>query len=66
MSFRRTPLAALAFAALVAAGALAPSSLRAQKAPAAADSLAFPRQVFAWFREGKADTLFAHAGETMK
>jgi hypothetical protein len=66
--FRRIPLAPLAFAALTAAGALAPSSLGAQAAPAAsaADSLAFPRKVFAWFRQGQADSLFAHAAEPMK
>jgi hypothetical protein len=63
VSHRRIPLAALAFAAL-AAGTLAPSSLAAQAAPA--DSMAFPRQVFAWFRAAKADSLFAHAGEPMR
>ena len=66
MSLRRTPLAAVAFAALAAAAVLAPSSLRAQAAPAAADSMAFPRKVFTWFRESQADSLFAHAAEPMK
>ena len=66
MPFRRTPLAALAFAALTAAGALAPSSLSAQKTPAARDSLAFPRQVFTWVREAQADSLYAHAAEPIK
>jgi hypothetical protein len=68
VSFRRLPLAALASAALTAAGALAPSSLGAQAAPAApaADSLAFPRRVFAWVRQSQADSLFAHAAEPMK
>ena len=70
MSLRRFPLAALAVAALTAAGALAPSSLGAQKKAArkasAADSMAFPRKVFTWFRHSQADSLFAHAGEEMK
>ena len=70
MSSRRIGFAALAFAALIAGGARAPSSLGAQ-APkgakaASADSLAFPRKVFRWFRESKADSLFAHAAEPMK
>ena len=66
MSFRRLPIAALA-AALTGAGALAPSSLGAQAAPAAsADSLAFPRKVFAWVRQSQADSVFAHAAEPMK
>ena len=70
MLLRRLPLFALAVAALTAAGALAPSSLGAQKKAArsksAADSLAFPRKVFTWFRQSQADSLFAHAGEEMK
>ena len=70
MSLRRLPLAALAFAALTAAGALAPSSLGAQKKAArtksAADSMAFPRKVFTWFRQSQADSLYAHAGGDMK
>ena len=66
MSFRRAPLAAVAFAALAAAAALSPSSLRAQATPTAADSMAFPRKVFTWFRESQADSLFAHAAEPMK
>jgi hypothetical protein len=66
MSFRLIPLAPLAFAALAAAGALSPSSLGAQAAPAAADSLAFPRKVFTWVRTSQADSLFAHAAEPMK
>ena len=66
MSFNRTPLAAAAIAALAAAAALSPSSLRAQAAPAATDSMAFPRKVFTWFRESQADSLFAHAAEPMK
>jgi hypothetical protein len=66
MSFHRTPLPAIAFAALTAAAAFSPSSLRAQAAPAATDSMAFPRKVFTWFRESQADSLFAHAAEPMK
>ena len=64
----RIPLAALALAALSGVGALAPSSLGAQAAPAAsaADSLAFPRRVFAWVRQSQADSVFAHAAEPMK
>ena len=66
MPLRRFAPAALALAALAAAGTLAPSSLGAQTAAAAADSMAFPRQVFAWFRTSQADSLFAHAAEPMK
>jgi hypothetical protein len=67
MSFRRIPLAALTAAALTGAGALAPASLGAQSAPAAsADSLAFPRKVFAWVRQSQADSVFAHAAEPMR
>jgi hypothetical protein len=67
MSLRRIPLAALVTAALTGAGALAPALLGAQGAPAAsADSLAFPRQVFAWVRQSQADSVFAHAAEPMR
>ena len=70
MSLRRLPFSALAVAALTAAGALAPSPLGAQQKAArtasAADSMAFPRKVFTWFRQSQADSLFAHAGGDMK
>lgn len=68
MSYRRTPLVAVAFAVVAAASALAPSSAVAQSAPAApaADSLAFPRQALKWFQAAQADSLFAHAGEQLK
>ena len=66
MSFHHTALAAIAFTALAAAAALLPSAIRAQAAPAATDSMAFPRKVFTWFRESQADSLFAHAAEPMK
>ncbi len=71
MSRRYLPLSALAVAALTAAAALAPSSLGAQEKKAArtasaADSMAFPRKVFTWFRQSQADSLFAHAGEELK
>jgi len=66
MSFRLISIATLAFTALGAAGALAPPALGAQKAPAAADSMAFPRKVFAWVRASQADSVFAHADEPMK
>ena len=66
MSFRRTSLAALALAALTAAGALAPASLAAQSAPAAADSMAFPRKIFGWVRGSQADSVYAYAAESMK
>ena len=60
---------------LIAAGALAalllaPAVLRAQgspgAAPAAADSLAYPRQFVKWVRSGQGDSAFAHAGPTLR
>jgi hypothetical protein len=68
MSFRRTPLAAVAFAALTAAAVIAPSSAAAQATPAAAaaDSMAFPRQAVKWFQTAQADSLFSHAGDQLK
>jgi len=65
MLFRRISLAALASTAFAVAGTLAPS-LGAQAAPAAEDSLAFPRKVFAWVRSSQVDSLFVHAAEPMK
>jgi hypothetical protein len=67
MSFRLIPVATIAFTVLATAGVLAPSSVGAQAAPqAAADSMAFPRRVFAWVRGSQADSVFAHAAEPMK
>ena len=67
MQSSRTPFAILAFAALIAGSAVAPSTLGAQAAPAAAaDSMAFPRQAVKWFQSSQADSLFALAGEQLK
>jgi len=66
MSHRRTPLVAVAFVAITAAFALAPSSAAAQATPAAADSMAFPRQIVAWINQTQADSLFAHSADSMK
>ena len=66
MQSSRTPFAILAFAALIAGSAVAPSTLGAQAAPAAAaDSMAFPRQAVKWFQSSQADSLFALAGEQL-
>jgi hypothetical protein len=59
-------LAAGVFAALP----LAPAALRAQAspatAPAAADSLAYPRQFVDWVFTNKGDSAFAHAGPALR
>jgi hypothetical protein len=56
---------------VVAAGAfvlsaLAPASLRAQSSPAAADSLAYPRQFVSWVLTSQGDSAFAHAGPMLR
>lgn len=53
------------------AGALAvlslvPASLRAQATPAAADSLAFPRQFVNWVFTAQGDSAWAHAGAVLR
>ena len=62
----RLVVVAGAFAALP----LAPAALRAQAsstaAPAAADSLALPRQFVKWVFSTQGDSAFAHAGPTLR
>ena len=57
-------------AGVFASTLLAPAALHAQAAPAAADSLAFPRQFVNWVLTTQGDSAFAHAGlmlrESMK
>jgi hypothetical protein len=68
LSSRRSALVTLAFGVVLATGgALAPASVAAQAPPpAAADSMAFPRQAVKWFQSSQADSLFSHAGEELK
>ena len=60
-SFRRVLVAGVFASAL-----LAPAVLRAQSAPAAADSLAFPRQFVNWVFTTQGDSAFAHAGPALR
>src|SRR4051812_14654708 len=58
----RLGLVAGVFAAL----SLSPASVRAQSAPAASDSLAFPRQFVKWIMSAQGDSAFAHAAPTLR
>lgn len=55
-------LVAGAFASL----SLAPAALRAQALPAAADSVAFPRQFVKWVMTAQGDSAWAHAGASLR
>ena len=64
------PLRTLVAAGALAALAVAPAALRAQAAqaaaPAAADSIAFPRQFVTWAFSGRGDSAYAHAGPQLR